>query len=640
MIKNIILFFLAICFMLLIISYLLNINQLKLWDSSIIEGVVDGSVSIDQTIATNLKKKLSSELIHALDETLALDTTNSGVLPSNILKNIMNLNIDDTGFKTILQKEINDITKIAELKKYVRTMLKPKLSSDGLILHYVLDNMTGQKVKNIAEETMQNPDYDGIVTGATIDTYDYKYGDGSMRFRYNASKQFNQSDYIKIPSIPGTFYDKDEIFRGFTFATWYKTTSNSKPWARLFEFAVGGGGNHTILASVSFGNEMNYTFFVHGSDNYEINLVYTQTPIPTDKWIHIATTISKDGVYTNYINGVETQSNYSNSVAGLNLGTDNIVNTKSYVMITDPDTQSARVPSNYERRENYIGKSVWYNGDGGFDGRMNDFRIYRKGLNAVEIMDIYNLKNPEMEYKFTNLQIQINAKKKNVIMNNNNTVNSFLDESGRNKPGYPKGDVEYCPKNEIVTILSGQYLEIPNASIENTEFTIAIVANVKNFNPRSHYNVNYLIGGDCNTFELFIHNNTLYCNTTCAGPAISYNMGNFKGDATNMYIIKVDYNNNLTIAINGTTCIDSQNLPHKWELKKNNIFIGRGPRSVSWDSNPQQYWSSNAILFYEFMYIGGECYDRDKQPYLEGYLAKKWGLLESLPGSHPARTNK
>ena len=636
MIKNIILFFLAICFILLIISYILNINQLKLWDSSIIEG----ATTLDNALIANSKNTISSKVIDEIEVTLGLQNGSSETLPTNIIQNAMAIQVYDAGWKSILENQgKTDIVRIEELKKYVQYSLKPKLSADGLILHYTLDSITGGVVKNIAPETMGESKYDGNIYGAQIDTSDYVYGKGCIRFRYDSSKQYRQSDYIQIPSIPTTFYDEGGIFDGFTFATWYQNTSNSKPWARLFEFAVGGGGNHTILASVNFGWDTNYTFVVHGSDKNEFNISMTNQQIPVNKWIHVATTISKNGTYTNYINGVATPSNYSTSMDGLNLGTGNAVSTNVWGGVVDPDTKAVRVPSNYDRSVNYIGKSAWWSGDSGFDGRMNDFRIYRKALTANDIMNIYKLRNPIIPYSFSNLKIQINAKRENVVLNPDGTTNTFKDKSGNNNSGEPRGDIQYCPRNQIITIPTGQYLEIKNNRVANTEFTIAIVANVKTFNPQSHYNVNYLFGSSLcannqGALEAYITNNKLICGTSCLGPVVQYNLANFKGDAVNIYVIKMDSNNNISISINGKPCITSQNLPHNW-INSGNILIARGPTSTWWDSNGR-WWSSDTMDFHEFMYIT-EHYSTVKQQSLEGYLANTWGLINSLPTDHPSR---
>ena len=64
MIKNIILFFLAIYFVLLIISYILNINEIKLWNSSFIEGVCNDegtTLSIDQIASARKEVSAVSE---------------------------------------------------------------------------------------------------------------------------------------------------------------------------------------------------------------------------------------------------------------------------------------------------------------------------------------------------------------------------------------------------------------------------------------------------------------------------------------------------------------------------------------------------------------------------------------------------
>jgi hypothetical protein len=106
MIKNVILFFLAICFILLILSYILNINQLKLWNSSLIEGANDGS--IDSVLAANAPY-VSFEQLEAIESTLLMHRNmNSGVSPANIISNLMRLGVRDAGFQEIL----NDKTSI------------------------------------------------------------------------------------------------------------------------------------------------------------------------------------------------------------------------------------------------------------------------------------------------------------------------------------------------------------------------------------------------------------------------------------------------------------------------------------------------------------------------------------------------
>lgn len=626
MIKNVILFFLAICFMLLILSYILNINQLKLWNSSMVEGMND----INSVLAKNTQGRVSSKTINAIENTLALNNGTSGVLPTNIIQNLMSLNVNDDGFQAILKdKDMTDVVKLVKLKEYLEMVLKPKLSADGLFLHYPLDEMHGSKMWNMADETYDETEYDGIVHGYTyVDRSDYKCGNGSTRFRYDSSQAGNQRDYIQIPKISPTFYDEGDIFQGFTFATWFINTSNSKPWSRLFEFSANGRGcDHTILASVAFGESTNYVFMVCNPSNNEFNVSMTQDPLPINEWIHVATTISKNGTYINYINGVETKSNYSTSKTGFGLD-GKPIDTKSIVWLTDPDTKASRVPGNVERNVNYIGKSVWNNWDGGFDGRMNDFRMYRKTLSAADILKVYNLKNPEVKYTFNNLTIQINAKRENVDRNSDGTVHSFKDASNKHNTSYPRGTIDYCPSKQVVTIPVGQHLEI-SKNIEDKPFTMAIVINVYDFKSWSfkdnHYGYNFIIGGggSCKTFEMFCHANWIYINTSCTGTHMYHNVSNMKGDSVNIYIVKIDSTRKLTLSINGTICINNTQMPahDKWE--SGNISIGKGPNR----------YSENPIDFYELMHFD-DFYSLDKHQYVEGYLAKKWGL-NVLPNNHP-----
>lgn len=626
MLKNIILSSLAIIFIILIISYILCLNNIKLLQN--VEGM-----SISQYMTSNPTN--TPDLLNAIDATLDLqsnipnDPNGSGVVTTNIIQNLMSLPITDISINNILKDtSIIDTQKIIEIRKRVKH-LRRNLSADGLVLHYTLDEIQSNgTILNVAPETMDNPDYNGRVYGAKIDTSNYKYGKGSMRFRYDHSKHCNTTDYIKIPKIPRTFHHNGN-FAGFTFATWYKTTTNSKPWARLFEFAVGGGGNHTIVAS-TLGDNTNYLFVVHGDNWDRASIIFTENALPTDTWIHIATTISSDGVYTNYLNGVKMQSNYpKQEYIGNN-------NNKSIVANTEPNTQGVRVPEDKDRY-GLIGHSIWYHCDGGFDGWMNDFRIYRKQLTSTEISSIYNLgKDPTTNHKWMsignnpsmNLQIHYSAKNNN-RMNLTQNINQIIwnDITNGDHGAYSSdANVSYCPKNEKITIPSGSHLEI-NQDLGSRPFTIAVVANVKTFNPRGQANVNYLLGSvQTGDMELFFVGNNLHFGTTNMGPYIVYQMptmggySNVNADAVNIFIVKIDANNNASISFNGRNLITSKQLPNNW--KSAHIFMGRGPNI-----------STSDMDFYEFMYFG-EHLDNSQQQKLEGYLAETWGLVNNLPSDH------
>jgi hypothetical protein len=232
------------------------------------------------------------------------------------------------------------------------------------------------------------------------------------------------------------------------------------------------------------------------------------------------------------------------------------------------------------------------------------------------------LKNPDVKYTLDNLSAQINAKRENVDRNSDGTVHSFKDASNKHNTGYPRGTIDYCPAKQVITIPVGQHLEI-SKKIENTPFTMAIVINMYSFKPTQHYN--FLIGGHCGTLEILFTGNHLVLQTACRQGQIWYNMENMKGDSINIYIIKMDSNKNITLSINSKICINNQRLQNHYNWESNTIMIGQGINS-NWKSQ-------NQMDFYELMYFD-EFYSLEKQQYVEGYLAKKWGL-NVLPDTHP-----
>jgi hypothetical protein len=626
--KNIILISLAIIFLVFITSYVFHVKT---------EGM-----SINNFVNNN--PNMTTELLNTIDATLNLESTipndpnGSGVTTTNIMTILMRLPITDSKIKEIFKdSSIVDSEKIKKIRKIVKHW-RQRISENGLILHYTMDEIQSDgTILNIAAETMENLNFNGKVYGATIDNSNYRYGKGSMRFKYDSSKHFNVTDYIRIPTIPRTFYQNSN-FLGFTFATWYQTTSNSKPWARLFEFAVGEYGNHSILASTNLGNSFNYTFCNFGESWNNFNLISSKDTLPKNTWIHIATTISPDGIYTNYYNGVKMQSNYSIEGSGEN----NSINSNSIVWMIDPNTQALRVPKDMERNANLIGKSVWWNGDGGFDGWMNDFRIYRKELTSDNILEIYNLgKKPKQVYS-NNMLIHFSAKNNNginVIQNTDRII--WNDISQHNNNAYSSdSNISYCPKNEKITIPSGSWLEITNNTFGSNSYTIAIVANIKSFNPAANASgipANYLIGSNgCSGRTFYFTNNYIHFGESCSANLTNFdltshlNMGIIKHDAINIFIIKIDSDYSVSISINGIK-LDLSNPILKDYLSDTNIRIGRdidGP-----------YYSTNDFELYEFMYFP-EYMENEQQQMIEGSLAENWGLVNNLPADHSYHTSK
>jgi hypothetical protein len=610
MIKNIILSFLAICFLFLIITYILNLNQLKLWN--IREG--NANMSIQSKIET--ETNITRQQLSAINETLDLDN-DVGVLKENIVKVLGNLNVSDSEYVNILKDtNIKDKDKIIKIKARLE-ILKKKQVARGLVIHYTLDTIESDgTIPNVAST---GSEYNGQKNGTLIiDKATYKTGNGSMRFNYNNSDRFNTRDFISIPSIP-SFYDKDG-FQGFSYAVWYKSTRNSNIWGRLFEFAVNKWANHTILATVNWGSEMKNLFMFVGPNPYEFNAILAQTEIPVDTWHHAAGTISKDGSVQCYLNGVKQASQYAR-------GKDvNVVS--SWEWWNDPDINALKVPGEAERKMNYIGKSVWWEGDSGYDGWMNDFRIYNKALDAEEVKDIFNLQVRPKKYDFAYLSIHIDSKKENVTLTEGGKIQYIKDLTGNNNWATLEGAlVEYCPRKEVIYIPPSQYILIKNRDkngraislLGENQFTVALVMNVKNFNSQIHKKVNYTVCSlNWYNFEMYFHNNQLRCGSSGRAATVLYDMDRMippiKGDSKIIIVIKVNSANDIYCSINGSNPVVT-NMGKPW-IFNDTITIGRCL---------DYHWSSDTLEFYEFMVFNEFC-ELEKQRNIEMYLNEKWNL--------------
>jgi len=595
MIKNIVLFVLGILFLLWILHYSIQCYSFK-------EGL-----GLDYMASQNAA--LTPELIKSIESTLALQstattTTGSGVIPSNIILNLGELNIQDSTIRSILvDPNTIDVDKIKKISDYINLILKPSLVKDGLILHYSFNKIDNGKVLNEALET--KGEFDGIVFGTTkIDQSDYKYGNGSIRFSYINN---TSTDYIKIPSVPKTFYNADNEFQGYTCACWYKYTENSPEWSRLYEFATGPAGNNCLGSSVKIVNEPKFLSAAVRIPGWnEWNVCATMNTLGPGTWHHVATTISVTGKYTIYVNGKKA--------------------------LTNMWTEQSGIPTNVTRTQNYIAYDVWNSGTSGFDGWMNDFRIYRKELTAEKIKQIYDLRYVERNFTFgTSVLIHINSKREKVIVDENKILKKCMDYTQNNNNAFPITDnMLYCPKNQVITIPIGSYLRIdsaPNTTFKSTSFTMGVVANVKSFNPNGRWNC--LIGAYSGGMTVYFRENRLVM--TSQGNYLNYtfdsnNITNINENAVNIFIIKIDNNHNVTISINGIALIENANLLQK---DQNYIQIG-GIHTPDWAS-------VNEIDFYEFMYIS-EFYEYEKQAFLEGYLAQTWGLKQNLPSDHPYKT--
>lgn len=158
-------------------------------------------------------------------------------------------------------------------------------------------------------------------------------------------------DYVSLP--PNVVADLAD----FTIAAWVFWDS-SRTWARVFDFGSG-TGHYMMLTPRSGGGVVRFGITVnHGIGEQGIS---GTAPLPTGQWVHVAVTLS--GATGNlYVNGVLVGTNTNLSHAPFRLG-----------------------PTN----QNWIGRSQ-FDSDPFFNGKIDDFRIYRGALSDAEVLSLKN----------------------------------------------------------------------------------------------------------------------------------------------------------------------------------------------------------------------------------------------------------
>ncbi|MHA7967632.1 DUF5695 domain-containing protein [Paenibacillus sp. CAU 1782] len=141
----------------------------------------------------------------------------------------------------------------------------------------------------------------------------------------------------------------------FTVATWVKINTNAD-WARIFDF--GTGTSNYMFLTADAGGTPGLRFGITTSGNGSEQQISTNTPLATGSWKHVAVT-KAGNVGILYVDGVEVARNNSLTLSPSGLG---------------------------NTTQNYIGRSQF--SDPYLNGAIDDFRIYSRGLSAVEVQGL------------------------------------------------------------------------------------------------------------------------------------------------------------------------------------------------------------------------------------------------------------
>lgn len=154
-------------------------------------------------------------------------------------------------------------------------------------------------------------------------------------------------DFVTLPAGVAT---TDEI----TIAAWFWRDSTAG-WQRLFDFGTG-TDQYMFLSPRSGSSNIHFGIKNNGAEQS-----LTTPSLPTGQWVHVAVTL------------------------GANVG-------KLYVNGVLKDTQAITIkPGDFPHEFNYIGESQWP--DPLMDGRVDEFLIFNKVLDATQIAQLANSAN-------------------------------------------------------------------------------------------------------------------------------------------------------------------------------------------------------------------------------------------------------
>ncbi|MBK7498428.1 MAG: T9SS type A sorting domain-containing protein [Ignavibacteriales bacterium] len=222
--------------------------------------------------------------------------------------------------------------------------------------------------------------YNGSVSGATLTMDRFNLSDKAYNFIYNGFS----SDKIQVSGTSGLNFSTG----GFSLSAWIK-----------FSGTAGAGNNYPIVSKHTCGEQSGYilmlyngklTFWLAGSSGY--NVLSTTEDYTDNSWHHVVAVYDGSNKYI-YVDGV-----LKNSVAF------------SYSVFNSADWALGG-----------------YNGcNGGFNGKVDEVKIYSRPLSAAEVLDDYNLtKNSLVAY----------------LPFNGNTI----DESGNGHDGTINGNAALVP---------------------------------------------------------------------------------------------------------------------------------------------------------------------------------------------------
>ena len=216
--------------------------------------------------------------------------------------------------------------------------------TNNLVLWYTFDSNTvdGTTVRDL----MNN--YNGTIQGVTFDTVNKTVGTASASFAGNGNTYI---PYIRINTIlPASLTDQNAL----SFSFWFRSTSNTGDYGRIFDFANGATSDNIIafIYSGSLGFSV-YSATTGGN-------IYSIVSANDNVWRHCVWVLTP-GTWRVYINGT----------------------------LSLTQTTGIYFPRSLNRSINYIGKSNW-DGNPSYNGNIDDFRIYKEALTSETVSILFS----------------------------------------------------------------------------------------------------------------------------------------------------------------------------------------------------------------------------------------------------------
>ena len=276
---------------------------------------------------------------------------------SDVIAKVVEIGDTQPALTSILGSKASNKDKVGLLNTLFG--LTPNGLERNLLIHY--NNFTphnsGYIQNNSKNPFMENQkDYNAaiILNDQWDDTVDSNIIAVNANSLYLNGQRDKSGAYLQIPNLPA--FETDEGgFSGFTVSAWfYPNTVSNNSNNRLFDFGNGMNQQNMVFTYSADGLLGNL------QTDMLANRYIQKIPNIMDQWNHYVWTIDNNGKWTIYINNRIISSSKS------------------------------QIPDMIERKSNFIGKSNWLPDDL-YNGWIDDFRIYDRGLNKDEVTQLYKL---------------------------------------------------------------------------------------------------------------------------------------------------------------------------------------------------------------------------------------------------------